>query len=715
MSTTLSVRKPAFNFGKDIFDWFTASRYLNENSFITRLRYFQITAFSIFFITSFLNFIANLIISYLITAVACIILVLVRYLLDNNYVRSAYYLLLFCINLALIFLTGAEGINSGVFLFFFPAIISFAFLVDLSEKRNVFLTYAICLGSFMIAVVFMPDYSNTKEITGKVYRSNFFINILSSFSLIGWMSFSLARENKKKQNVLKDKEVFLDTVFNSSLQAAIIVDIEKDVITDHNRQASIMFGNGEIDLLIDRPLSDIIFESDDASKKKLYKQICNPSENWNGELTCSKLDKTRFPANISAISFQYNNKKYKKITISDITETNRILDDLQAAKKRAEELADIKSQFLSHMSHELRTPLNGIIGSTNLLLQDKCLPQQNEQLNVLKFSSEHMLNLINDVLDLSKLDADKIQLEKNIVDIPQFINKVASPFIPQYEEKGVLLELETDPDLKRPVLADITRLNQILTNLLSNALKFTTKGSVKVSVKGLSVKSDFNSIEFSVTDTGIGISEENRKKIFEQFTQADVKTTRKYGGTGLGLTISQKLVNLMGGELKVESKYNKGSKFYFDITVPVHIGKVKTYINDKDNVIEEGKLKGLKVLIAEDNPINMMIASRFLDKWGVVYEKAKNGLEAVSLFDNSSFDMLLMDLDMPEMDGYGALNAIRKINPNVPAIAFTAAVFDNMRESLISRGFDDYIQKPFRPEDLHSKLVAFSGNLGKSA
>jgi CheY-like chemotaxis protein len=392
------------------------------------------------------------------------------------------------------------------------------------------------------------------------------------------------------------------------------------------------------------------------------------------------------------------------------------LNDLQTAKKRAEELADIKSQFLSHMSHELRTPLNGIIGSTNLLLEDKYLPEQNEQLSVLKFSSEHMLSLINDILDLSKLDAEKIQLEKNVVDIPKFISKVTSTFGAQCEEKGISLIIKVDPDLKRPVLTDVTRLNQVLTNLLSNAVKFTNKGSVSLTVEGLSLKSDYNQIQFSVIDTGIGISEENQNKIFEQFTQADVQTTRKYGGTGLGLTISQKLVGLMGGELKVESKYNKGSKFYFDITVPVNSAKEKKHISDKYLQKDQGKLKGLKVLIAEDNPINMMIASRFLDKWGILYEKACNGVEAVSIFNrDTDFDILLMDLDMPEMDGYGALAAIRKINRAIPVIAFTAAVFENMKENLLNCGFDDFVQKPFRPEELHSKLVFFSDYITKRA
>ena len=715
MREKIPVERKISKFFSEILDWFSPNRYINEDSFISRLRHFQITAFVILFVASFSNFINNLTYSYTITAASCFIQILIRYLLDNNRVKIAFFSMLVCINLTLILLTAVEGVQSGVFLFFFPSILLFSFLIDETDHKSIFFTYLIGLGSFLIAVIFIPDYSNVQWALQGTFKQKFLNNVLFSFSLVGWMSYSLAKENKKRQNVLKNKEVFLDTVFNSSLYAEIIVDIESGLISDHNRHASLTFSVKEGSLLLNSPLKGLFLESEMIINNELFGEICNPLKNWKGDLTCVRLDGSEFPGSIRSVPFNYNSKQYKKVTIADITEKNQILNDLQAAKMKAEELADIKTQFLSHMSHELRTPLNGIIGSTNLLLQDKCLPEQNEQLGVLKFSSEHMLNLINDILDLSKLEADKIQLEKNVIDIDKFISKIASSFARQFEEKDILLEVETDVNLKRPVLADTTRLNQILTNLLSNALKFTAKGSVKLSVKALSIRSDETNIEFSVVDTGIGISEDNKEKIFEQFTQADIKTTRRYGGTGLGLTISQKLVNLMGGELKVESKYNKGSRFYFDITVPLNSGREKGYVSNNAVLKNEGKLKGLKILIAEDNPINMMIASRFLDKWGVVHEKAKNGLEAVTLFDNNDFDVLLMDLDMPEMDGYGALNAIRKINPTIPAIAFTAAVFDNMKESLVNSGFDDFIQKPFRPEDLHSKLVAFSGQLGKSA
>ena len=366
------------------------------------------------------------------------------------------------------------------------------------------------------------------------------------------------------------------------------------------------------------------------------------------------------------------------------------------------------------MSHELRTPLNGIIGTTNLLLQEKHLKAQDESLSVLKFSSEHMHRVINDILDLSKLDADKIELEKIEVDIPALIHRVSHTFRKQYRDKGLQFEVEQEGPLEKQVMADPTRLSQVLSNLLSNALKFTNSGTVTLSVKALDIDSNNKYIHFSVKDSGIGISKEKQKLIFDPFTQADLKTTRKYGGTGLGLTISRKLVALMGGELKVESAENKGSDFHFNINLQISKEAARPEIK-AITAVETARLSGLKVLIAEDNPVNLLIATKFMDKWGVNYTTAKNGLEAVNKFPGDEFDVILMDIEMPEMDGYAALNEIRKQNNTVPILAFTAGVFENMKEKMESAGFEGYIRKPFRPEELSSKLLEISGRREKRA
>ena len=696
-----------------LFDWFSPKRYLNEDTFTGRLRSYQTTAFVVFFIWSFLNFLSFLSYSYIITSLSCFALIFVRHLIERNKILTAYVLLLLCFNIPLILLSYVEGLRSGVYLLFFPCIIGFAFVADFTDKTNMRFTYAICLGSLMIGVFIAPDYSLLQPMTGLTYNHNFIINIILSFLLVGWMSFSLARENHRKQTILKNKEVFRNIIFNSSIDGLVLVDMENRLITEYNIQAGPLFRIPPNESLVGTPADKLFYESTQEGWEDAYKKMCDPLVNWEGDLTCLRMDGSQFRGNVRFTGFEYSGKRFKKITITDTTERYNILNELKAAKNKAEESAIVKAHFLSNMSHELRTPLNGIIGATNLLLQDKHLSAQNESLNILKFSSEHILSLINDILDLSKLDAKKVNLERIPIDIPKFINTIASTFAQQFKDKDLPFEVIVDDNFTRSVIADPTRLNQVLTNLLSNALKFTSSGGVKLEVKALSIKSESNHIEFSVTDSGIGINEAKLKKIFEQFTQADEKTTRKYGGTGLGLTISQKLVELMGGELRAESKHNKGSKFYFDITVPVYAGKNKAYINEApvDNI----KLKGLRVLIAEDNPINMMIATKFLDKWGVNYLKAKNGLEAVSVFSEHDFDVILMDLEMPEMDGYGALNEIRKTNTDVTAIAFTASVFENMREKLTNCGFDDYIRKPFKPEDLHSKLAKFFNDLSKSA
>ncbi|MBL7737748.1 MAG: response regulator [Chitinophagaceae bacterium] len=712
-ATHLFASIPSNRTTRELLEWFLAKRYLNEDVFTARLRSYKTTAFVVFFFWSFLNFVTGLIYSYLVTSVSCVLIVFVGWLIDRGRVKSAYVLLLACFNASLIMLACVEGLRSGIYLYFFPCIISFSFLADQTNPTNTLMTYAVCLGSFFIGIFIAPEINGVQKMSDAVYSLSFKLNLANSFLLLVWMSFSLAKENYRKLSMLKDKEVFLNAIFNTSLHSEIIVDMKNGEISEYNTHTTELFGfHGKS--LTGVPASSLFYELTAEEGDALYRKMHSADANWEGELTCVRTDGSVFPGSVRIASFLYHGRDYKKITVVDITERKIMLDELRVAKEKAEESVQVKTQFLSNMSHELRTPLNGIIGATNLILQDKHLPHQQEQLNILKFSSEHMLSLINDILDLSKLEANKVNLERIPLDLSKFVHTTAAVFKQQFADKGLSLDVTIDPGFTRSVLADPTRLNQVLTNLLSNALKFTSAGGVTIEVKALSIRSDFNRIEFSVADTGIGIPEEKRVRIFDQFTQADDKTTRKYGGTGLGLTISQKLVSLMGGELKVESKYGKGSRFHFTITFPVHHGKEKVYVNNNSK-IDNGRLKGLKVLIAEDNPINMMIASKFLDKWGVIHTKAKNGLEAVAAFNADKFDVILMDLEMPEMDGYGALQEIRSTNKEIPAIAFTAAVFENMRDKLSACGFSDYIQKPFQPEDLHARLVKFSGDFSSSS
>jgi len=382
--------------------------------------------------------------------------------------------------------------------------------------------------------------------------------------------------------------------------------------------------------------------------------------------------------------------------------------ELSEAKQKADSAVIAKSRFLSNISHEMRTPLNGIVGTVNLMLQEPSLPVQKQNLEVLKYSSEHMLSVVNDVLDYSKIEAGKMELSTDAFNMKTVLEKIHTVFTNQFQHKKVDLRFSIDPALDKFFKGDETRLRQVLTNLIGNAHKFTDKGAVEVEAKLASSDSLGADIYFSVQDTGIGMTKEQQKVIFDAFSQGESSTTRRFGGTGLGLTISKKIVSMLGGELKLMSESQRGSKFYF--TIRLGFSQFNNgFVNEK-RVSKLESLKGIRVLVAEDSPVNMTITRKFLERWEVQVHEATNGQEAVQLFSKNTYDLVLIDLDMPVMDGYEALVEIQKINQAIPAIAFTAAVLPNMREHLEAKGFNDFLQKPFRPEDLHKIIVRFCLN-----
>lgn len=377
---------------------------------------------------------------------------------------------------------------------------------------------------------------------------------------------------------------------------------------------------------------------------------------------------------------------------------------LKKAKEKAEEGSKAKATFLSNMSHELRTPLNGIIGITGILQSEKHLPEQQAHLDVLKNLSDHMLGLVNNILDYSKIESGKVELNNNQFNINQLVQKTEIFFKNSFIERGVAYKTVIDNHLlDKDVYFDELRLQQVLNNLISNALKFTHKGQVTVTARLVKTTDNMITVFFSVYDTGIGMAAEVQQKIFESFSQGDTATTRKYGGTGLGLSISSSLVKLMGGELNVNSEPEKGSEFYFQVDIPLY--KEQALPEHKKHVLSDDLLKGLRILLAEDNRINMVVAKRTLQRWGMEITEAENGKIALDICKREDFDILLLDLEMPEMDGKTALKEIRKLNKNLTAIAFTAAVYEDMEQDLKRAGFADYMLKPFKPEELYNKLA----------
>ncbi|WP_295655577.1 ATP-binding protein [uncultured Mucilaginibacter sp.] len=395
-----------------------------------------------------------------------------------------------------------------------------------------------------------------------------------------------------------------------------------------------------------------------------------------------------------------------------ISKAKELETQLIESKEIAERAAMTKSQFLSTMSHEIRTPMNAVIGFTHLLLQMEPRPEQMEYLRLLKFSAENLLVLINDILDFSKIEAGKVEFEEADFSIKDLVSNIRLALLQKASEKDIQLKLLIDHDLPDVVKGDPVRLGQILTNLISNAVKFTKEGKVTI-VASLNKKLEgYTLIDFEVSDTGIGIAPEKIDHIFESFTQAAADTTRKFGGTGLGLTITKKLLELMGSEIKVKSELGKGSVFYF--TLKIKNSPMKFMSNNPSNQlrVETKSLKGVKLLIAEDNQINVILAKQYMKLWDVECDVAENGEIALTLVQTNDYDMVLMDLQMPELDGYQTTVAIRKLAgqkyQDLPIIALTASAMLDIKDQAFVVGMNDYISKPFNPDELYRKIAAYA-------
>lgn len=386
------------------------------------------------------------------------------------------------------------------------------------------------------------------------------------------------------------------------------------------------------------------------------------------------------------------------------------VEQLEVATEELAKSTKAKSEFLATMSHEIRTPMNAILGMTHLLKQDSPRKDQLEPINILDFSGKTLLSLIDDVLDFSKIEAGRIEFESIEFELGKLVSVILESFRATAKNKGITIKSSIGEEVPNMLIGDPARLTQILNNLFSNALKFTEEGKVELDISVVEDLGDSIRIQISLSDTGIGIEPERVETIFDSFTQASQNTKRLFGGTGLGLTISKQLTELQGGTISVESEEGKGSTFYVELTFEKGDSKAEA----KNVLAEEnsGKsLSGLKVLLAEDNLVNQKVMLRFLERWNVDMKVVDNGLEAVEAIRESNFDVVLMDLQMPKMDGYEASEQIRKLEDpykrKTPIIALTAAALKEVREKVYASGMNDFVTKPFNPADLEQKLFNF--------
>ena len=399
--------------------------------------------------------------------------------------------------------------------------------------------------------------------------------------------------------------------------------------------------------------------------------------------------------------------------IKQLKETSQAQQDLniklESAIEKAEKSSQVKTEFLSVMSHEIRTPLNAIIGMTNVMIMGNPRHDQSENLNIIKFSANNLMAIVNDVLDFSKIEAGKVVFESIRFNLVELMQNVCGGQMLKAEEKGIVFNLVVDPILQnKAFFGDPTRLTQILFNLVSNAIKFTEKGSVWVKAYCFEDRHNTITVSFIVKDTGIGIAKQNLESIFEPFTQESITTTRQYGGTGLGLAIVKRLLGLLGLQMNVSSKVGEGSEFSFNMELPVST-EVVAPVKPKSAIAQptEG-LGGIRLLIAEDNPVNVLLMKKLLAKWNITPTIAENGERAVEIVLYGNFDIILMDLQMPVMNGFDAAIEIRKMpdpkKAGIPIIALTAAAMADIKDQVIQAGMNDYVSKPFKPEDLLEKI-----------
>jgi PAS domain S-box-containing protein len=374
-------------------------------------------------------------------------------------------------------------------------------------------------------------------------------------------------------------------------------------------------------------------------------------------------------------------------------ERRLVEEELEQSKRAADEANAAKSLFLANMSHEIRTPINGVLGIIDLLSKDTLSNEQKVYIDVLRKSTESLVNIINDILDLSKIESGKMELYQMPFELRESVREAVKLMQPLIDEKELEVIINISEDLPKYLLGDFEKIKQILLNLLSNAVKFTSKGNIEIAIRGERIKEDYFRVEFLVKDTGVGISKEKIKSIFEPFVQADNTVSRRYGGTGLGLSICQKLVEMMAGRIWIKSSLGIGTEVYFLIHLEEAMGKVPQCLEVTNYKIVK---RPLHILIAEDNEVNQMLICKVLENEGYTFKLAANGREAIELFDKEAFDVILMDIQMPEMDGYTAARHIRQKekDTHIPIVALTAHAMKDDKAKCIEAGMDYYLTKP---------------------
>lgn len=565
------------------------------------------------------------------------------------------------------------------------------------------------------------------------------VQILTMALLTAATIFVVGKTIRRLSQNLESSEGRLRRTIDTALDAVVTTDAGGAIVA-WNIQAEAIFGWSEEEV-VGEPLESIIIP---ARYREAHRQVLAGYReshetlllNRRVDLTAMRKDGAEFPVEWSMTAISVDGGYVLSSFIRDITDRKQAeetqgkyqaqleleavmrtetLKALEEAKNHAESASKAKSQFLAHISHEIRTPMNGILGMTELLRQTALSTKQGHFVDTVYRSGAALLKLLNDVLDLSKVEAGKIELERIRFDLDKTVREVVNLFVDQAQGKGIELTCVLDESMPSVLQGDPVRLQQVLMNLVSNAMKFTERGSVTLKVRVEEESASHAIVRFEVQDTGIGVAPAAHTKIFDPFSQADGSTARKFGGTGLGLSIVKQLILLMEGAVGVQSEAGQGATFW----CTARLGKVSGNTREAGKrfapwrggplphiaaQLPDSRITGTRVLLAEDNPVNREVAFCMLEQLGCQVVAVEHGREAVMQVESSRFDLVLMDCQMPEMDGFSATRAIRegeqRTGWHVPIVALTAHAIDNHRERCLAAGMDDYMSKPFTQEDL---------------
>ena len=519
-------------------------------------------------------------------------------------------------------------------------------------------------------------------------------------------------KRKKAESELVESREFLDKIINSIGDPVFVKDRQHRFILVNDAECKML--DLQSDEILGRTIYDLFptKEMGDTSWEKDELVFSTGKENLNEETIASAAGVSHTILVKKNLYTANDKDQFLVGAVTDITELKRSEEILRKSKEAAEAATRAKSEFLANMSHEIRTPMNAVIGMTGLLLDEDLTTNQKECLETIRRSGESLLSIINNILDLSKIEAGVTDLECQPFELIRCVETSLDLVSADANKKGISTRCEFDDNTPAVILGDPTRLSQILVNLLNNSVKFTETGEISVAVSGKRLEGEKYEIHFAVKDTGIGIPLDKMGRLFQSFSQIDSSTTRKYGGTGLGLAISKKLVEMMNGTIWVESEAGSGTTFHFTIKVektlhePIDINK----LDSKSNASLNGKLDHhLSILLAEDNLVNQMVTQRMLNKLGCRADVASNGIEVLRALERQSYDVVIMDVLMPEMDGLEATREIRRRWPESgpKIIAMTASVLKCDRETCLAAGMDGYISKPAKLVELKSALESY--------